>query len=254
MLNVFVMLSLSSFIICLVLGLVVYTKYVRHMFDNHLAKLYVLICFTLAFCWALIELGYRSAPNFEIAFFWIKINMFWYIVLSLLLHFTLIYTENFELLKRKITYLFIYGPAFAFILLDVHTTTLLTEPVKVEWGWIFGIPKHPIMYGISLTWAAFTVLFCLYIYLDYLKHITSERKKICTKYTIIGMLIPIGVGLNTEWLLPIMNVKVPELVVPTLTLGLVIIWYVNWYYLPKINRKAYQTTKFEIDRRFIKEI
>lgn len=245
------MLSLSSFIICLFLGIFVYYKHVRNVFDNRLAKLFVLLCFTLAFCWALIEFGYRNAPNFEVAFFWIKINMFWYIVLSLLLHFTLIFTENFLLLKRKLTYVLMYGPALIFILLDILTTSLLTEPIKVEWGWIFGVPKHPIIYGVSLTWAAFTVLFCLYIYLDYLKHLTSVRNKIRTKYTIIGILIPMGIGLNTEWLFPIMNIRFPELVVPALTLGLVIIWYVNWIYLPKINNKIYHDIKLEIDNEII---
>jgi hypothetical protein len=245
MLNGFALISLISFLVCLILGIFVYFKNVRYVINNKLGKIFVLICFSLAFFWALIEFGYRFAPNYEVAYLWLKANVFWYIVLSLLLHFTLVYTKNNKLLKKKITYLFIYSPAILFIILDIYTPHLFTTPIKAQWGWFFGIPLNPILYGISTTWAVFIIIFCLYIFIEYLSTVKTQIKKRKIKLTIIGISIPISVGFNTEWLLPLMNIRVPELAVPTLTLGLIIIWYAKWIYSPTL--KGYSQTKIEVD-------
>jgi hypothetical protein len=117
---------------------------------------------------------------------------------------------------------------------------LFTIPIKAQWGWFFGIPLNPIFYGISTTWAVFTVIFCLYIFVEYLRTVKTRIMKIKIKFIIIGISIPITVGFNTEWLLPLMNIRVPELVVPALTIGLIIIWYVKWIYNP--SRKEYTET------------
>ena len=102
--RIFVYLSLFSFFICVFLGLLVYFRDVRYKYDKKLAKIFVFLCFSLAFFWAIIEFGYRHAINYEIALFWLKLNVFWYFVVALLLHFILLLTENYKLLKKKITY------------------------------------------------------------------------------------------------------------------------------------------------------
>jgi len=232
MLNILALISLISFIICLVLGFVVYFKNVRYVINNKLGEMFVLICFSLAFSWALIEFGYRYATSYEIAYLWLKVNVFWYIVLSFLLHFILILTKNKKILNRKITYFFIYGIAIIFIFLDIFTPLLLTVPIKEQWGWFFGIPLNPILYGISSTWAIFMIIFCLYIIIDYLRNLKVESQKIKIKFTILGISIPISIGFFTEWLFPLLSIRVPELVVPTLTIGLFIIWYGLWIYSP----------------------
>lgn len=225
MINAFALVSLISFILCLILGIFVYLKQVRHKFDSKLAKTFVLLCLSLAICWALIEFGYRNATNYENAYFWIKINFSWYFVISFLLHFTLILTENSKLLKKKLIYAFIYGPALIFFLIDLNTGLLITEPLEQAWGWTYGIPQFPLVYSIATTWAAFAGVFCIYICLDYYINMNNLSKKKMMKYTIIGFLIPMTVSLQTEWLFPIMNIPFPELIVPALTTGLIIIWY-----------------------------
>ena len=247
MVNAFALVSLISFILCLALGLFVYFKQVRQKFDNKLAKTFVFLCLSLAFCWALIEFGYRNAANFENAYFWIKFNFSWYFVVSLLLHFTLILTENIKLLRKKISYIFIYGPAMTFFFFDLGTDFLVTEPVKQNWGWTYGVPQSPLIYSIATTWAAFTGLFCIYICLDYYLKMNNHSKKKTMKYTIIGLLIPMGISLQTEWLLPIMNIPFPELIVPALTAGLIIIWY-NTLKSPSLKNSArYDDIMREVD-------
>ena len=173
----FAILSLISMIICLALGLWIYFKNVRFVFNNKLSRILCFLCLTLAFCWAIVEFGYRHAPNFEVASFWLKINVTWYIVISLLIHLALIYTENYKLLKRKLTYFIIYGPALLFFIIDISSNLLYTIPYKTSWGWSFGTPANPIIHTISSTWAAFAAVFCLYVFLDYYFKSYNHYKK-----------------------------------------------------------------------------
>jgi hypothetical protein len=248
MMSGFALLSLISLIVCLVLGIHVYFKHVRYVFNNKLGKMFVLLCISLSLCWALIEFGYRQSNDYNGAYSWLKLNVSWYFVISFLLHLSLLFTENKELLKRKTTYLIIYGPALIFFIIDINTNLLFTEPVKELWGWTFGIPSYPLIHSISSTWAAFTAIFCLYIFLEYSAKIHNPQRKKQVKFAIIGMCIPILIGLNTEWLFPILNIKFPELLVPALTLGLILIWYGTWYYSPNKNELYNDVIKSDVDK------
>jgi len=247
MINALALLSLVSFTICLTLGLFVYFKHVRYVFNNKLNKIFVFLCLTLAFCWALIEFGYRSAPSYDYAYYWLKLNIAWYFVISFLLHFTLILTKNTTLLKNKITYILIYGPAIIFFVIDINTNLLLTEPIKQSWGWTYGVPQHPMIYSITSSWAALTGGFCIIICFEYLYYLKNHNKKNQIKYAIIGLLIPVTIALYTEWLLPLMNVQFPELIVPALTIGLVIIWYTTCR-SSTMQIKRYEDVKIEVDK------
>lgn len=248
MISGFSLISIISFILCITLGMTVYLKKVRYIFYNKLSKIFVVLCLTLALFWALIEFGYRSASDFSTAYSWLKLNVAWYFVMSFLLHFLLLYTENHHLLNRKIAYLIIYGPAIIFFLIDISTNLLFTNPVLESWGWTFGIPANPIIHSISTTWAAFTALFCLYVLLDYSEKLYNINKIKQTRIIIFGICIPIIIGLNTEWLFPILNIKFPELIVPSLTFGLIIMWYGIWIYSPLENKNYYEVIKTEVDK------
>jgi len=247
MINAFAIVSLISFIVCIILGFFVYYKEVKYKFDNKLAKIFVLLCLSLGFFWAFIEFGYRSATDFYTAYLWSKVNVLWYFVVSFLVHFTLILTGKSKLVQNKLIYLLIYGPAIIFFLFDINTKMLLTEPIKQTWGWTYGIPKYPLVYNISTTWAAFSGIFCIYMCLDYYINLNNISKKKAMKYTIIGFLIPMGISLQTEWLFPIMKIQFPELLVPSLTIGLIIIWYTALKLSTSNNLRGYNEIKEEVD-------
>jgi len=202
---------------------------------------------SLALCWASLEFGYRFVDDFETAYFLLKINVVWYFVISFLLHFSLLFTENTKLLQHKITYVLIYGPALFFFLVDIFTDLLFTMPIKEQWGWMYGIPEHPLVHTISITWAAFTGFFCLYILLEYLQHTHNVIRRTQTTHIIVGLLIPVATGFNTEYFLPLVGIRVPELFVPTFAIGLIVIWHSIWAYAPAKNRKRYETVINEID-------
>lgn len=246
--NIFAIISLCSFIICILLSIIVYFKQVRKTFNNELGKIFVFLCFSLAICWASIEFGYRQAEEFSTAYFWLKINFSWYIIISFLLHFVLLFTEHYSLLKRKLIYILIYGPSVIFILIDLTTNYLVTEPVLEQWGWTYGIPEFPLAHTISSTWAAFTGVFCLYICLNYHQNIVNSKKKKRAKFVVMGLLIPVGIAFNTEWLFPLIGIKSPELFVPAATIALVLIWYFVWINDEIEMKKRYKNVNMQVEK------
>lgn len=242
------LLSLVSLLICTILAIIIYFKHVKYVFYNKTSKLFVFLCLSFAFFWALIEFGYRSASDFNTALFWLKINVAWYFVISFLLHFTLLYTAHYEFLKRKITYLLIYGPALFFFLIDINTQFLLSIPMKESWGWTYGMPTNPVLYSISITWAAFIALYCLYFFLSYFFKENNLISKKQTRFVVVGICIPVIIGFNTEWLFPLIGVKFPELIVPSLTVGLILIFYGIWIYSPNKNNDSYIFIENEVDK------
>ena len=229
------------------LAIHIYFKKVRHVFGNQLGKTFMYLCLSLALCWASLEFGYRLADEYETAYLLLKLNVAWYFVISLLLHFTLIFTEKKELLRRKKTYFLIYGPALLLFLIDLHTDLLFTVPIKEQWGFMYGMPAHPIIYNISLTWAVITGFYCLYLLLEYYQKTSHLLKKKQTIHVLAGLLLPVATGFNTEYFLPMIGVRVPELFVPTFTIGLIIWWYSIWIYAPAKNKTRYKTVIPEID-------
>jgi len=246
--SIFALISLFSFIICIILGLLIYFTQVKYVFHNDLSKIFMLLCLTLALSWAIIEFGYRQANDFSTAYSWLKLNVAWYLTISFLLHFIILYTENKKLLERKITYLIIYGPSIVFIIVDISTNLLITAPIKEAWGWTYGIPEYPLFHGLSSTWAAFSGIFCLYMAVEYYLNQKNIRKKSITKYVMFGLLIPVGIAFNTEWLFPIAGIKVPEMFVPATTICLIIIWYGIWIYGKNDYTKRYSNVRISVDR------
>jgi len=246
--NIFALISLTSFIICIILALLVYLKQVKYVFYNELSKIFMLLCLTLALSWAIIEFGYRYANDFSTAYLWLKLNVAWYLTISLLLHFILLFTENNKLLERKLTYLIIYGPSLIFIIIDITTNLLITAPTKEAWGWSYGIPEHPLFHGLSSTWAAFAGIFCLYMVIEYFLNQKNEKKKNIAKYVMLGLLIPVGIAFNTEWLFPIIGIKLPEIFVPATTISLLIIWYTIWIHGKEDDKKRHTNVRIFVDR------
>jgi len=169
----------------------------------------MLLCASLAL-WALAEYGYRQADNYETAYFWLKLSDLSFIVAPLLLHFVLVFTGEAKLFQSRLTYMAMYAPALMIILLSLTTNTIGGEPVRQYWGWTYTIPEDSLVYSISYAWGyglgVMSVYLCL---LYYLKQSDIKRKQ-QAKYMFIGLLVPLASGLVTEWLLPMLQITVPE--------------------------------------------
>lgn len=130
-------LSLAFFVafsIYFILGIYIITINVK----KSLYKLFFAVCLSLCI-WAFSFSIANSAPDYETAIFWRRLNSFgWGIAYSFLVHFLLILTERKKILKSKLIYLLLYIPAlvniFEFGLSD--SASIHYNLLKTPAGWI----------------------------------------------------------------------------------------------------------------------
>jgi PAS domain S-box-containing protein len=223
--NILALSSLLAFEVALFLGLFVLLRDPR----NTLNRVFLWYCLSLAW-WAFTEFGYRQADNAHTAYWWIKAGALWPFAISLLLHFVLVLTAQSRLLENRLTYLLIYFPAAVFSLLDLTSTLIIGEPIRVYWGWTYSISENSLFYDLSTVWAVGMAVLSLYLCLRHYLKTTDWTKKQQSKYVLIGTTIPVVAGLITEVLLPYLEVRVPELTAIGFALGSILLGYAIWKY------------------------
>ena len=221
--NVFALVSLVAFMVCFFLGNFIYHK-------NPKSKLNTIIAVTCIFVGflAFLEFEYRQAETLQTALFWLKISTLWPIVPSLLLHVSLIFTRS-PYLKNKLTYLLIYLPGIAISAVGLSTDLLISGASKEYWGWTYLISADPTLYNIMSLWTVVAVVLaggiCFKYYLK-----SRDLKKKQAKYIIAGLYIPFFISLGTDFILPIVFLRVPELTMTTMTMGITLMSYGIWKY------------------------
>ncbi|MCK9151212.1 histidine kinase dimerization/phosphoacceptor domain -containing protein [Methanobacterium alcaliphilum] len=222
--NTYALISLLAFMICFFLGNFIYHKNPQNALNRMIAVLCILVGF-LAF----IEFLYRQAPNYETAYFWLKISTLWPFVPSVLLHISLIFTSQKKILKHKITYLAIYLPAIIISAIALSTNLLLEGALHTYWGWTYGMPNDPLLFNIMSIWtilAGFSAGTLCFIY--YLK--STNLKRLQAKYVFTGLYLPLIISIVSDLFLPSIELRVPEMTMVMSTIGIGAISYGIWKY------------------------
>ncbi len=221
--NVFALVSLVAFMVCFFLGNFIYHKNPKSRLNTIIA----LTCIFVGFL-AFVEFQYRQAETFQTAFFWLKISTLWPLVPSLLLHVSLIFTKS-SYLKNKLTYLLIYLPGIAISALGLGTDLLISSASKEYWGWTYIIPADPTLYNVMSLWTVVAVVLAgIICFRYYLKSVDLKKKQ--AKYILAGLYIPFFISLGTDFILPVVFLRVPELTMTTMTMGITLMSYGIWKY------------------------
>ncbi len=218
--NIYVLLPFASFIITFILGVYIYSKYIRDQTNT----LFVLLCLSIS-VWSFAVFQARQADAIKTAELWLKIYAFWPLAMSILLHFILYFTEHSKIFKHRLFYALIYLPAIFFIILSLTTNLVLGEPIKESWGWTYDIPENSIILPLIPIWAGImgfgSILLCVFYYYK----IENREKKLQTIYLSVGLLIPVILGFTTEGLPILFQIKIPELTTVGYAIGCIIIGF-----------------------------
>lgn len=220
--NVFALTSLIASVICFFLANFIYYKNPENKLNRLIAILAILISF-LAF----VEFGYRQAETIGTAITWLKISSLWSFVPSILLHIFLVFTGRNELLKRKLTYILIYTPAILITILGLATFPV--EAVNEYWGWTFSL--KPLYFFIPMTiWSFIGGFLSSFFILKHYFNTKNELKKKQIKYIFLGLFAPFIFSLTTDLIFPLSSIRIPELTMTVITIGLIFISYGVWKY------------------------
>jgi PAS domain S-box-containing protein len=189
----------------LAMGAFVYGRNPRHILN----QLFILICIFLAAS-AFVEFGYRQARTLQEAVFWKSIDNFWPFIPAILFHFSLVFTERTRVLKRQLSYVLIYAPAFAFFFLEATTDWITGPPVERYWGWSSGAPLESATGMLARTWTALLPAASLVLAAHYIMTTRHKVRKAQAAAVFGGIAIPVLVGMVTEFILPLFKVFVPQ--------------------------------------------
>lgn len=181
-------------------------------------RVFALLCFSFSF-WALFEFLYRQSETAYRASSWEIINSIWPLVAPLYLHFILLFTDNLNRVLKKIVLPFTYIVSIIFIIQDIFVITFI--PVRYWWGWGYQIPQSP-LFHIATTTSATVIVTGIFILLRHFSNLSTISSKKQTLFILYATSITIFCAFVTEWLLPLFNIKVPEMTTSSFSISVVL--------------------------------
>ncbi len=172
-------------------------------------RLFMFAMFANAY-WAFCTFMKTTTGSIDTAFLWSKALSFWPLLVVLMVHFTLAFTES-DLLKKKSTYVLLYLPPLLFSLIDLTTNWITGPLVLMPWGYVTTLPADSILATIGGVWSAVLGLLMIFFFTSYYRGVTDETRKKQTKFVAFGFAVPIVIALVTDSIFPAMNINFPGL-------------------------------------------
>ena len=165
---------------------------------NHLLNRIFAIYAAVAGIYCFVEFGYLQAESLETAQFWIKARSVWVFVMLLALHFHLIFTERFELLKNKFFMGLLYSFVISLFFIDVFTYWITGPPIWTGKIWSFEAPTDSILFYIGSAYPLMAIFWMLGLTYTFLRRTTNPVKRRQIKQILIAdILVVLIVLINT---------------------------------------------------------
>ena len=215
--NNFAFMSIIASFISIMLGNFIYYSNPKNSLNRIIAVLSIFVGF-LAF----VEFAYRQAGNLDTAYFWLKISFLWPLVPALLMNISLLFGEKFRYLKPRMTYVLIYLPALLIIFLGL-TTYSGGLPVLEYFGYTYDLSST--LFQIVGFWSILGGLVSALIFFSYYTESKDPLEKKQAEFIFIGLILPLVLILVTDIFVPLFWIRIPEMTMIFITLGLGLIVY-----------------------------
>ncbi len=160
--------------------------------------------------WAFCLFMMSQSPSLVGAVFWQKVLFLWPFLLSVLMHFTLVYTES-SWLRNKFIYVALYFPALFFALTDFTTNLITATPVLKFWGYQNSLPTNSLLCWFDNFWACSFAVLSIVLFARYYHGLVDKTKKQQAKFVWAAFTIPILVALVTDSFFPFSGIDFPGL-------------------------------------------
>lgn len=194
-----------------------------------LNKIFFILCISFSY-WAFTDFMPLQAESIETASLWLKFGSFWPVCPALLVHFSLVYSENKKLLKKKLTYFLMYAPTLFFSVIYLTTNLISGEPQKTPWGYTNSLPENPLVYSI-ITILLFGMAFLAIVTcVEYYGKQNTKNKRKQAKFVVAALSIPIFSNFLSQILFIANEIDFPDLTVVSSFFSAVLIGYTIWKY------------------------
>ena len=198
---------LITFLVLLFVGSIVLSRDIKQAL-NRVFFFYCLASAVVAFS----ELHLLQALEENSAFFWLHYSSLWPFIFSFQMHFLLIYTKNDRLLRSVFTYVVIYLLPLIYVISFFIFQNEILDVAKLSWGWRYAIPEDgvTVINIVAGVWAGlFSVTVIVLSIIHYFKVGGTRRRQ--TRYILIGVTLPLVVGLLEHRLFMPMGIELPDI-------------------------------------------
>jgi PAS domain S-box-containing protein len=169
-----------------------------------------------------------TSANEQDAYFWHKMGTLWPFFVATVLNFTLVFTNN-KWIKKRRNYLVLYLPAVAFWLLDLFTNEINAPPVLKYWGFN-DVTSNGIFYYLSSVWTAVLPIIGFILCFKSYRSSSDPMQRQQRKIVAFGLAIPIFAFIVTNIIARSLNIDFPNLgITATLFFSLFIAYAVTRY-------------------------
>ena len=218
--NFYAALSLLSAVISIFLANFVFYHNSKSL-EN---RLFALFCLTMA-PWGFCEFMYRTATSYEIALFWTKMNLLVGFCPAVFMHFSLIFTKRSPRLIWPVM-----GVVYLGASLDALYESTRAVPEYAWWGYTYALDPNPLIQNFIFFYFLLATLIPCVVFYQYYRSTTESLRKSQTKWIIIAILIPNSMSILELFMTFIMNTRVPELTIVSMTWLSIVIVYASWRY------------------------
>jgi PAS domain S-box-containing protein len=209
MINIFALTSLLASFIAMFMGFYVLIFGSKGLIN----RVFFVFCLFVAY-WAFVEYGLRQATTHEAAYSWAMSNFLWPIAIALLLHFVLVFTEKAKWFENRLTYLVIYLPPIIISFLQMSTGMFTPDVLKTYWGWTYLVPHlNLVVLLCRYIWPMLIVFVNFCFCVDYYLRASGFTKKGQAMFIMLGVMVVSVLGIATEVLFPLINIRVPEMTI-----------------------------------------
>jgi len=167
---------------------------------------YLALCFAT---WSIGEFFMRTAGSPGNAMVWVRLEALGYVgVGSVYLVFSLLYSEQSQLLRKTWFRAVVTIPPLFFLGLIWFTNSVYPEIESHVWGNrpAVGVNFYPLVTYICLEWVAGGMVFWRRV-----KTLETDHERRATLYLLAGTVLPIIVATLTAGIFPILGINVPEM-------------------------------------------
>lgn len=216
--NLWAMFSLIPGLLYLVLGI-----YVLYKDRSELRNLvFAFFAYSLAI-WCILEAGHRFTANPTVAYFYIRgSGVGWCYMVSLWVHFLLVFARREKLLASRLMYAILYGPSSVILSLFLTTDLIYKQrPEKMYFG--YTAPPGELLWLYTLYYILLYI-FAVYILLEVVwKGIALDRKQ--AKPILLGSATFLVLGTASNVIFPESGNKIPELGTTFSTIWAISVFY-----------------------------
>jgi PAS domain S-box-containing protein len=205
--------SLVSAFVTLIVGVLIYGQNSTQSVNRML----LVVC-GVVFYFGFTEFEFLQASDANVAFQWLRLAAFWYLLPIVVFHLCTIYA-TFRV--RRVVLDSMYGSAILFSILEAFLAPF--EVFKMPWGWAYHYAAY--YEYVQVLWVIVPTIAALLVLIRNYRDVKSREDRTGVAYVFSGVLVPVVAGIFVTVLPFLMSMDVPDLTAPSAAVGFLLVGY-----------------------------